>query len=211
MAHRVKGFLEKNKIPRNGENGFWPERSCLDHIFILNDLLRIRRAEKEETFSSVIDFQKAFDYVSHEYLMHKLSTNGIIGHTFYVIKTMYITPVSCVNVGGSLSGWFPVQAGIRQGALLPPILFLLFINDFANDITDLRVGVDTPYCQISLLLYADDTVLLSPTYVKAQQMLDVMGTWCHKWGMKVNIAKSEVVHARTKRHPQCLSVWNQRH
>ena len=65
VASWVGGFLEKNNILVNKQNGFCPDCSCLDHIFMMNEVLRIRKGRNEETFCSFIDFQKAFDYVDH--------------------------------------------------------------------------------------------------------------------------------------------------
>ncbi len=64
--------LEKHNILVNEQNGFRPDRSYLDHIFTLCDLISIRKGRKEDTFCAFIDFQKAFDYVDHEYLLYKL-------------------------------------------------------------------------------------------------------------------------------------------
>ena len=65
----------------------------------------------------------------------------------------------------------------------------------------MRLGTDTPYCHIPLLLHADDIVLISPSHTNAQQMLDIPTNWCRNWGMKVNIKKSQTVHVRNKQRP----------
>ena len=83
---------------------------------------------------------------------------------------------------------------------MSPLLFALFINDLATDIKQAKVGIDTPYYQIRLLLYADDIVIVMPIHVKAQHALDIMSSW---WGMKVNIKKSETVHVHKRRKPRC--------
>ena len=120
----------------NEQNGFRPDRSCLDHIFTLNDLIRIRKGKNEETFCSFIDFQKAFDYVDHEFLLHKLHQNGITGDMYNCVKAIYRNPTSCVNVNGKMTNWFRAEAGVHQGDSLSPLLFALFINDLANEIKD---------------------------------------------------------------------------
>ena len=61
VGSRVGGFLEANELLVDEQNGFRPGRSCVDHIFALHDLLRIRKSKGMETFCTFIDFQKAFD------------------------------------------------------------------------------------------------------------------------------------------------------
>ena len=72
LAERISGYLETSDKLANEQNGFRPERSCVDHIFTLCDLLRIRKAHKLETFCSFVDFKKAFDLVNHNLLYYKL-------------------------------------------------------------------------------------------------------------------------------------------
>ena len=81
LADRVIGFLELNNILANEQNGFRPDRSCLDHIFTLCDLVRTRKALKQETSCAFVDFQKAFDFVDHEFLKHNLLDVGVDGNT----------------------------------------------------------------------------------------------------------------------------------
>ena len=128
--------------------------------------------------------------------------NGITGKMYNVVKTMCSRPATCVNVVGSPSHWFLVQAGVRQGDSLSPILFEITINGLPHEVKSLPVGIDTGFCQISLLLYADDIVLLAPTENNAQKMWDVIISWCNKWGMNVNISKSDDVHIRNEQCPQ---------
>ena len=112
LGNRVRDLLETNQVLVNEQNGFRANRSCEDHIFTLCDLLRIRKQNKEETFCAFINFQKAFDSVNHEYLLHKLLNNGIVGKMYNVIKSIYTQPVSCVNINRHLTDWFPIRAGV---------------------------------------------------------------------------------------------------
>ena len=75
----------------------------------------------------------------------------------------------------------------RQGDSLSPILFALFINGLADDIKNLNKGIDINGKNVSILLYADDIVLISESEVNLQYMLDYMHDWCHKWKLKLNI------------------------
>ena len=118
---------------------------------------------------------------------------------------MYSGPKSCVNINGNLTGWFPVGSGVRQGDTLSPIIFALFINDLAENVKKANLGVPISNTgdQMSILLYADDLVFVSPNWESAQKQLDILTCWCRRWGMVVNHTKSQVIHARNHQRPLC--------
>ena len=97
------------------------------------------------------------------------------------------------------SGWFFANSGVRQGDNLSPTLCALFINALAEEINRLNKGVDIDGHNISILLYADDIVLISDNEINLQIMLDHMYAWCLKWKLKLSIEKSNVIHIRPKR------------
>jgi hypothetical protein len=88
--------------------------------------------------------------------------------------------------------------GVRQGDNLSPTLFSIFINDLADDIKKFNVGIETSDDKLTLLLYADDIVLLAPSEENLQVMLDEVANWTNRWAMGVNPVKSQIVHFRRK-------------
>jgi len=96
--------------------------------------------------------------------------------------------------------WFDVNRGLRQGCLLSPLLFNLFINDLITSINELAVGVDVDGQCISIFAYADDVVLLADNENDLNLLLECLSTWCVNNKMNVNPKKSKVVHFR------CYSV-----
>ena len=87
---------------------------------------------------------------------------GVSGKLFIAIKALYNSVTSCVRINGSLTEWFEVNTGLRQGCSLSPVLFNLFINDLATKIKALDLGVDIGNgAKLGILLYADDVVFLA--------------------------------------------------
>ncbi len=201
ISQRLSDYYEKNNILCNEQNGFRPKCSYLDHIFTLYNLCSVRKNLKQQTFLTFIDYQKAFDYVIHPYLYHKLMNLGVTGDIYHSIKTVYNSPQSCVTLNNELSDWFHVSSGVRQGDSLSPVLFASFINDLAKEINDVGVGAYIGGEQISLLMYADDIVLISTNEQGAQAQLDVMTNWCSRWSMKINAKKSQIIHVRNPQKP----------
>ena len=181
------------------QNGFCPNRSCSDHIFTLTSIIRNKIDENCAVYAAFIDFAKAFDWVDRELLLYCLLQNNIDGKMYKSIKALYTSTLSCVRINDMFSGWFFMNSGVRQGDSLSPTLFALFINDLAKEIKRLNTGVNINGRMVSVLLYADDIVLLAEKEQDLQTLLDCTYQWCMKWKLKVNIEKSKIMHFRSSR------------
>ena len=192
-------YLEDNDLLVDTQNGFRRKRSCLDHIFSLTSIIRNRQSQGQNTFVAFIDMEKAFDRVDRNLMMYKLWCCNIDGNMYKTIKSIYSNPLCCVNVNGKNTNWFDISYGVRQGDTLSPTLFSIFVNDLAHEIDQLNLRISIDDITISILLYADDIVLIAETEKNLQIMLDqVYKYWCNRWNMNVNIAKSQIIHFRKK-------------
>ena len=143
--------------------------------------------------------EKVFDRIDRNLLMFRLLQFNIDGKMYKAIQNLYWYTESCIRVNDMLSEWFPVCYGVRQGDNLSPTLFSLFANDLAIEIKNMNLGLKVGNRLVSILLYADDMVLISPREIDLQRMLNKMAEWCHKWRLKVNESKSKIVHFRSNR------------
>ena len=197
LNKRLTDFLETNRIYAEEQNGFRRLRSCLDHLYALTTVIPNRKLLKLDTYCAFVDFETAFDSVEYPFLWYKMLASGIHGKMLKIIQTMYANLQNCVRVGGRLTDWFSQSAGVRQGDALAPTLFALFINDLVPEINGLSCGVpmsDDKF--LSILLYADDIVLISGTTEGLQKQLDGLNDWSSGWKLRVNTDKTNVVHFR---------------
>ena len=90
---------------------------------------------------------------------------------------------------------FKRNTGVRQGCLLSPRLFLLFIEQLNLMLQKAETKglflIDAP--ELKVLMYADDVVILGDTVLELQRKIKVLELFCTKWGMRVNISKTKLV------------------
>ena len=198
---RLTDFLESNDLLGEEQAGFRAGYSTLDHIFSLHCLIDLYLNNKKRLYCAFIDYKKAFDMVDRCSLWQKLLSIGINGKILTIIKTMYANAKSCVQLDGDLSDFFTCNIGVRQGENLSPLLFSIFLNDLADFMSDKTKGVQLEYsaenldCYIKLfvLLYADDTILISESPEDLQKMLDNLHGFCIKWKLHINASKTKIV------------------
>ena len=82
---------------------------------------------KQSTFSTFIDLQKAFHFADRDALMYRFISKGIDGKFFNSIKAMFLDTTSCVKLNGMHTSWFPVSSGVQQGDSISPTIFTFFI------------------------------------------------------------------------------------
>ena len=150
----------------------------------------------KKLYVTFVDFKKAFDSVRHDKLIEYIRSQGIKGKFFAALSAMYKSLLSCIRVNGQLSDFFECPVGVRQGCVLSPTLFSMFINQLANHMNERgRHGVQLlpDIMEIFILLFADDVALLSTTPAGLQHQLNILQTCCDDMQLSVNIGKTKVM------------------
>ena len=92
---------------------------------------------------------KAFDKVWYEGLIYKMKSMGVSESLLKLFQSFLTNRFQRVLLNGQTSEWLPVKAGVPQGSILGPLLFLIYINDLSENI------------ESTVKLFADDTSLFS--------------------------------------------------
>ena len=187
INNRLNKFLvDNNKITKE-QIGFKKKARTSDHIFVMNVLLQKYTKLKKKLYLCFVDFKKAYDSVWRRALMLKLLQTGIRGTFFKLIENMYEGGKSSIKMDGLLSKEFTCESGVRQGDVISPNLFNIFINDLPQCLTK---GEDTPRIgekYVNCLMYADDLVVISLSIEDLQNQIDNLNKYCTEWGLLITL------------------------
>ena len=181
IFNKIYHLLEERLLNPN-QSGFRQSDSCINQLlaitheifeaFDCNPTLEVR--------SVFLDISKAFDKVWHEGLLFKLRSMGISGELYNLLGNYLSDRFQRVILNGQTSSWRPVIAGVPQGSILGPLLFLVYIKNLPNELKS------------SIKLFADDTSLFTIVKDKNESAntlnndLLLISKWAYDWKMLFN-------------------------
>ena len=195
----VFNFLRDNMLISLHQSGFIPGDSTVNQLAHIYHLLCEALDNKKDVRIVFFDISKAFDKVWHEGILFKLKANGIDGCLLSWFENYLSNRKQRVVVGSCSSEWGEIKAGVPQGSVLGPLLFLVYINDITAEVRS------------NIKLFADDTTIYITVDdpVQASEILnrdlDAISDWAHRWIVTFSPPKTESMlitfKARNNLHP----------
>lgn len=193
-SERMAAAKVRPAVLSEEQGGFRPRRGCLDQLFVLVEALRVRRQRGTATFACFIDVRKAYDTVFRDGMWKRLYDAGLRGKIMRVLYDIYEKSESAVIVNGVCSQWFRSEVGVRQGCVLSPVLFSIFMNPLIEELRASGLGINVDGVGLlASLFYADDIVLLASSAHQLQQMMDLVQRYFGQWRLEANAGKTKVV------------------
>ena len=184
---RIYNHLSANNLLYKYQSGFVPGHSTTHQLIDIYH--HICQAFDHNQFSCMVflDISKAFDRVWHAGLLHKLEQHGISGDLLRWISSYLSNRTQSVVLNSVTSTAKSTSAGVPQGSVLGPLLFLIYVNDISENLLSLT------------RLFADDSSL----FFSASNIRDIEGIlthdlmiltqWARKWMVNFNPNKTEAM------------------
>ena len=189
IEQRLRSHLEHIGFINKHQSGFRRAKSTDDHLFRLSQSIMESFNKGEHVVAAFLDVEKAFDNVWHNGLRYKIFQLDLPTKMTRWLSDFLVGRLIQVNVNNFFSNQINPKAGVPQGSVLSPLLFLIYVNDLPAP----------HHNQNSLSQFADDTAQwafsLSVRIAAKllQQDLLNLAMWCAKWRIKLNPEKTKVI------------------
>ena len=175
--------LETHLITQPNQFGFKKNHSTDQCIFALKEIINKYKTQDSCVYTCFLDASKAFDRVCHSKLFKKLSDRGTPGYLLRILSFWYVNQSMQIRWGSKISDKFSVSNGVRQGSILSPHLFKVYVDDLSIILNAFKIGCVISDIIINHLMYADDLVLISPSSAGLQILINA----CHQYGIQFDI------------------------
>ena len=171
--------------PYREQAGSQRGRGCLEHITTLRLITDFAAKRKIKLYIVFVDFAQAYDKVSRVVLFSILKRLGCGATMLLALIAMYKTTQSVIG-----TALITASVGVRQGSPTSCLLFVLFVNDLIKIIRE-RCGPDGFLAWLHVMIFMDDTVILSTTRNGIKAKLGLLKEFCVTHGMKINVSKTK--------------------
>ena len=199
LEKRLRVMVEEKL--EEGQYGFRPQRGTTELIFTLRMIMEKSWEWAKDIYIVFIDLEKAFDRVPRNNLWEILADPdyGVEPKLARAIKSLYRNCKSAVRTQQGEDNWFSVSTGVRQGGVISPLLFILYMDKIMKSLNN---DAD----EIITLAYADDIALIANTPIALQRAVDNWNDKLKSMDMKINKNKTEIMVVSRERHDMEIKI-----
>ena len=191
MEHTLRILFSEFLATSKFQFGFKRNSSTINAVHCLKETVNYYCERGSNVFCSFLDASKAFDRLVHAGLYLKLLKRRMPLLFIEIIVNWYGELYCRVRWDDCYSDWFRIIAGVRQGGILSPDFYSIYVDDLLAVLAKLKVGCHMREAFVSALLYADDMALLSPSLKGLQKLLTACESFCKDWDICLNPKKTK--------------------
>lgn len=191
---------EKLLYTCDNQFGFKKGHSTELCIFSFKQILSYYKNHNSPVFVSFLDASKAFDRVNHKKLFSKLLDRGIPGDIVKLLMYWYSEQLFVVRWGNTFSDCFKVSNGVRQGGVLSPYLYNVYIDELLLVLNNSGIGCSFNGSSMNNFAYADDLVVLAPSPSGLQKLLNICEVCASSLDIIFNVKKCVYMCIKPKKY-----------
>ena len=167
-------------------------------VYTLKQVIEYYNQRSSPVYVCYLDASKAFDRINHWCLFKKLSTRTVDPILLRLLISWYCNQTFCVRWGNITSLFFTVSNGVRQGGIMSPILFNVYMDDLSHKLNKSRIGCSMNGTIINHLMYADDTCIIAPSPSALQELIHICSEYASSNFILFNANKTKYMCFKPK-------------
>ena len=190
FEHVLKTIFSSHLSTSPYQFGFKKKKSTAHALHCFRETVNYYIENGSRVFCSFLDASKAFDRLVHSGLFLKLMDRNVPKVFLDVIVSWHDSLTCRVRWDNIYSDWFPITAGVRQGGVLSPDFYSIYVDELINILQ--KAGIGCYICNIfaAAIFYADDMAVLAPSIKGLQTILNLCHSYCAEWDILLNAKKT---------------------
>lgn len=193
IYNRLQKHIEGNDLLTESQFGFRKNHSTIDAIFTFTGIAQLKRKQGQKMYTCFIDLSAAFDTINRQKLMNKLQRLGLSDKIVNIIEGIYKHTYSTIWDGKNISQVFQTNLGVRQGCILSPLLFSIYLNDLNESIPGGVTINEKKNRKIKSVMYADDIAIIAETPDAMKLMLSKLSQYMEENDLRINVEKTKIM------------------
>ena len=182
---------QKTLSRSDAQFGFKEKSSTTQCTFVFLETVNYYNSHGSNCYSMLLDATKAFDRVQYCKLFKELINRGMPPTVVRLLLYMYTNQRLQVKWGTATSNSFAVSNGVKQGGVLSPILFLVYIDGLLTRLKHNGIGCHVGHQYVGCLAFADNLTLLAPTLQALQKLISICEDYAKEFNVTFNGSKSQ--------------------
>ena len=213
IEHHILEILKEKVHFDPRQFGFGKGLSTDDACFVAKEIIFEHTKKGGYIAAAFVDLSNAFSNVNHFKLGQILLRRGIPPDIALILLHYLRNQTARITWNNKFGCYHLIEKGVRQGGVLSAFLFKLYMDDLVKQVSSAKIGANFGIQNINILTYADDILLLSPTF---QQLSIIYGILCNQLellGLKINCKKTKCILFGNERRsalpvPSMLNMGN---
>ena len=163
--------------------GFKQKQSTDLCIYTVKSIIQYYNYYSSPVYTCFLDASKAFDRINHWTMFKQLILRNVPSILIRILCFWYRSQELCILWGNTRSSFFTISNGVRQGGILSPKLFSVYMDDLSKLLINSGIGCFIDNVGFNHVFYADDLCLMAPCALALQELLNI----CHSYSISVDV------------------------